>query len=111
MRTIGVTVVHASAPRKVWQAELNVPSGTTVRQALHASGLLDAFPFIDLSAGAVAVWGRRAQPSQVLRDGDRVEVCRPLTVDPKVARRERFRAQGVRTAGLFAKSAKDLPGA
>ncbi|GAB4205828.1 MAG: hypothetical protein Fur0019_08310 [Tibeticola sp.] len=103
MATIRVTVVHASAPRELWQAELDVPEGTTVREALQASGLLEAFPSIDLGAGAVSVWGRRAQPSQLLRDQDRVEVCRPLKVDPKVARRERFRAQGARTAGLFAR--------
>lgn len=106
MDTIRVAVVHASAPRQVWQVELDVSTGTTVREALHTSGLLEAFPSVDLGAGAVSVWGRRAQPGQVLRDGDRVEVCRPLTVDPKVARRERFRAQGARTAGLFATSAK-----
>jgi putative ubiquitin-RnfH superfamily antitoxin RatB of RatAB toxin-antitoxin module len=105
MGTIRVTVVHAAAPREVWQTELDVPAGTTVREALQASGLLEAVPSIDLGAGAVSVWGRRAQPSQVLRDQDRVEVCRPLKVDPKVARRERFRAQGARTAGLFAKPA------
>lgn len=103
MGMIRVTVVHACAPREVWQAELDVPAGTTVREALHASGLLVAFPSIDLGAGAVSVWGRRAQPGQVLRDQDRLEVCRPLKVDPKIARRERFRAQGARTAGLFAK--------
>jgi putative ubiquitin-RnfH superfamily antitoxin RatB of RatAB toxin-antitoxin module len=39
----------------------------------------------------------------VLRDGDRVELCRELRVDPKVARRERFSKQGARRAGLFAK--------
>jgi putative ubiquitin-RnfH superfamily antitoxin RatB of RatAB toxin-antitoxin module len=38
-----------------------------------------------------------------LQDGDRLEVYRPLRVDPKVARRERFKGQGARTAGLFAK--------
>jgi putative ubiquitin-RnfH superfamily antitoxin RatB of RatAB toxin-antitoxin module len=39
----------------------------------------------------------------VLRDGDRLELLRPLRVDPKVARRERFTGQGARSAGLFAK--------
>jgi putative ubiquitin-RnfH superfamily antitoxin RatB of RatAB toxin-antitoxin module len=49
------------------------------------------------------VWGRKAPLSQLLRDHDRVEVYRPLRVDPKVARRERFVKQGARSAGLFVK--------
>lgn len=97
-----ITVVHSHAPRQLWLRELDLDSGATVREALAASGLLDAFPTLDLGACTVAVWGQRAQPTQRLREGDRVEVCRPLKVDPKVARRERFRAQGMRTAGLFA---------
>jgi putative ubiquitin-RnfH superfamily antitoxin RatB of RatAB toxin-antitoxin module len=51
----------------------------------------------------VGVWGRKAELEQVLRNHDRVELYRPLRVDPKVARRERFARQGVRTTGLFAK--------
>ncbi|MCI4440710.1 RnfH family protein [Tibeticola sp.] len=99
-----ITVVHSHAPRQLWLRELDLDSGATVREALAASGLLDAFPTLDLGACTVAVWGQRAQPTERLREGDRVEVCRPLKVDPKVARRERFRAQGMRTAGLFAQA-------
>jgi sulfur carrier protein len=50
-----------------------------------------------------AVWGKPVEPSHLLKDGDRLEVLRPLRVDPKVARRERFQKQGAKTAGLFAK--------
>ena len=54
----------------------------------------------------LALWGRKAAAQEArLRDGDRVEVLRPLQVDPKVARRERFRKQGSRAAGLFAAQA------
>ena len=49
------------------------------------------------------MWNHRASPEQRLRDQDRVEVYRPLRVDPKLARRERFARQGKRTAGLFAR--------
>jgi putative ubiquitin-RnfH superfamily antitoxin RatB of RatAB toxin-antitoxin module len=51
----------------------------------------------------VSVWGRAAQADTALRDGDRIELTRALKVDPKVARRERFNAQGKRTAGLFSR--------
>jgi putative ubiquitin-RnfH superfamily antitoxin RatB of RatAB toxin-antitoxin module len=43
---------------------------------------------------------------QALKDGDRIELCRPLTVDPKVARRERFKRQGAKGTGLFANRRK-----
>jgi putative ubiquitin-RnfH superfamily antitoxin RatB of RatAB toxin-antitoxin module len=50
----------------------------------------------------VGLWGRKAKLDDLLRDQDRIEVYRPLRVDPKVARRERFVKQGARGAGLFA---------
>lgn len=71
-------------------------------QALRASGLADDFPGLDLGAASVGVWGRKARLDDPLQQGDRIEVYRPLRVDPKVARRERFRSQGARSAGLFA---------
>jgi len=70
-------------------------------QALQASGLLQLFPKLDQSAVVAGVWGRQAAWDQILREHDRVEIYRPLTVDPKVARRERFAKQGARTTGLF----------
>ena len=98
-----VTVVHSPAPRKVREWVLELPRGATVLQALQASAIADEFPSLDLDAAAVGIWGRKVGTNHPLRDGDRVEVYRPLQVDPKVARRERFRAQGARAAGLFAK--------
>jgi putative ubiquitin-RnfH superfamily antitoxin RatB of RatAB toxin-antitoxin module len=74
-----------------------------VLQALRSSGWLEKFPEIDSTATLVGIWGRLTELRQPLRDQDRVEIYRPLRVDPKVARRERFVSQGARTAGLFAK--------
>ena len=72
-------------------------------ECVRLSGLLEKFPEIDSSRLEVGVWGRKAQLDQALRHLDRVEIYRPLTVDPKVARRERFAKQGAKTAGLFVK--------
>jgi putative ubiquitin-RnfH superfamily antitoxin RatB of RatAB toxin-antitoxin module len=94
---VRVTVVHAPAPREVHERELVLPAGATVADAV-AQGELQV-----PAGGEVGVWGRRATPGQLLREGDRVEVCRPLLVDPKVARRERFQRQGARATGLFAR--------
>jgi len=91
-----VTVAHSPGPRQVVEQGLDLPDGACVADALAACGL-------QLRAGeALAVWGRRASADQPLRELDRVEVLRPLKVDPKTARRERFRQQGSRGAGLFA---------
>lgn len=98
MALLRVTVAHSPGPRQVVEQVLQLPPGATVMQALQAAGLADLPPELQ-----VAVWGRKAALEQLLRERDRVEVLRPLKVDPKVARRERFRKQGARAAGLFAK--------
>ena len=100
--SIRVTVAFSPAPRDVREWQLTLPAGATLQQAVMASGLSEAFPDLDLQQATAGVWGRKAAWDQPLRDLDRVEIYRPLRVDPKVARRERFRKQGSRAAGLFA---------
>ncbi len=100
---IRVTVLYSPGPRVVHEWALSLQAGATVQEALEASGLRAAFPQADLSRAVVGVWGRKARPEQPLRNSDRVEIYRDLTVDPKLARRERFRKQGARAAGLFAR--------
>lgn len=98
-----VTLVYSPAPRTVVEEVLAVPPGATVDDALHASTLPARFPNVDWSTLPSGCWGRAVDVRTALRDGDRIEWCRPLTVDPKVARRERFRRQGARATGLFAR--------
>lgn len=100
---VAVTVCYSPAPREVLEWKLDLPAGATARQAVEASGLAAACPSLDLAACEVGIWGRRCEWGAVLREHDRVEIYRGLLVDPKVARRERFRKQGARAAGLFAK--------
>lgn len=99
---IRVTVAFSPAPREVLEWPVALPEGATLRQAVMASGLQDACPDLELAQLVTGIWGRKAGWDQPLRDADRVELYRPLRVDPKVARRERFRKQGARSAGLFA---------
>ena len=102
-----ITVVYAPAPQDVREWLTQLPQGSTVRQALAHFGALQALPELIemLATGAltVGIWGRAVRADHVLVEDDRVEIYRPLRVDPKVARRERFRGQGSRGAGLFAK--------
>jgi putative ubiquitin-RnfH superfamily antitoxin RatB of RatAB toxin-antitoxin module len=97
---IHIEVMVGLAPRQVWQRALSVPVGCTLAQALERAGVwaLAGVP----EGGALAwaqgwtagVWGRKEAIGHVLREGDRVELVRPLVVDPKEARRVRYRAQG-----------------
>jgi uncharacterized protein len=103
---IHVSVLYSPKPRSVHEWALALPPGATVLQALEASGLQAAFPEADLRSAVVGVWGRKARLDQALRERDRVEIYRELKVDPKLARRERFRKQGARAAGLFARKRK-----
>ena len=74
---------------------------------MKASGLAQRFPQRDWRQSMTpGIWGSEVGWDQALKDGDRVELCRPLTVDPKVARRERFQRQGARGTGLFANRRK-----
>jgi hypothetical protein len=82
---------------------LDLPYSATVLDAIQASGLLKTFQMLEIQTISVGLWGRRVKLSQVIAQNDRIEIYRPLTVDPKVARRERFAKQGARTAGLFEK--------
>lgn len=100
--SLQVSVVYAPSARMVRELALVLPQGSTVLQALQHSGLLAEFPALDLKTAVIGIWGRKTTLNHALRDLDRVEIYRALTVDPKVARRERFAKQGARTAGLFA---------
>ncbi len=87
-----IEVVYSPAPHVVDQVQLQLPAGSTVEQALRASGLLDRHALTADERLALGVWGKRSALGDALRDGDRVEVYRPLRVDPKEARRQRYRA-------------------
>ncbi|MBS7780352.1 RnfH family protein [Acidovorax sp. CCYZU-2555] len=91
-----VDVVYSSEAGQAQEWSLQLPGGACLLDALRAVGL-------EASPCAAGIWGRRAERSQLLQDGDRVELYRPLLVDPKVARRERFARQGARGAGLFSR--------
>ena len=96
-----VTLVVSLAPRSIQEVQLRVEEGTTTSQALRASTLMDALTGAQLQTMELAIWGRKALGSQALQPDDRLELVRPLLVDPKVARRERFSHQGAKKAGLF----------
>ena len=71
--------------------KVRIAAGATLRAAIEASGILKRFPQIDLTRDAVGIFGKTAKLDDRLGAGDRVEIYRPLTMDPKEARRKRAR--------------------
>lgn len=88
--TVAVEVVYLPAPGQVDQVQLALPPGSTVADALRASGVLQRHGLAEEGL-RIGVWCRAAPLDRVLRQRDRVEVYRPLTVDPKEARRQRYK--------------------
>ncbi len=88
--TIGVEVVYCAAPGEVDSTALQLPVGALLGDALLQSGVLQRHGLegAPLSCG---VWGKVGELGAVLRERDRVEIYRPLTVDPKEARRLRYK--------------------
>lgn len=85
-----IEVVYCPASGPADQTRLELPAGSTLADALQASGVLARHGL----AGApppLGIWARVAAPDTLLRDRDRVEVYRPLATDPKQARRQRVR--------------------
>lgn len=68
---------------------LRLGAGTTVRQAIEASGMLAKHPEIDLSVNKIGIYSRPVKESELLQDGDRVEIYRPLIADPREMRKKR----------------------
>jgi putative ubiquitin-RnfH superfamily antitoxin RatB of RatAB toxin-antitoxin module len=83
-----VEVVYALRDRQVLLT-LEVEEGTSARQAVERSGILQRFPEIELARAGLGIFGRVVALETPLRDGDRVEIYRPLIAEPKQGRRER----------------------
>ena len=85
---IKVEVCYAR-PEVQAMVALTVPAGTTALQAAEQSGLASRYPEIDLTQQPLGIQGKRVEAGRVLEAGDRVEILRPLTADPKETRRRR----------------------
>lgn len=86
--SIRVQVVHAR-PGKQWLVALELPHGSSVADAIRCSGLAAEVVDLEVKEGQVGIFYRPCALATVLREGDRVEIYRPLTNDPKEMRRRR----------------------
>lgn len=85
---ISIEVVYA-LPEKQTILSLQVDEGTNVERAILSSGIQQHYPEIDLSQNKVGIWNKVSKLSDLLREGDRVEIYRPLIADPKEVRKRR----------------------
>ncbi|WP_026075822.1 RnfH family protein [Noviherbaspirillum massiliense] len=85
---VRVQVSYARPERQILR-ELRVAPGTRIQDAIRQSGILTEVPDIDLTVARVGIYGKLKPLDTVLRDGDRVEIYRPLVADPKETRRRR----------------------
>ncbi len=90
---ISIEVVYAPRLRQIVR-RLSLPAGSSVADALRASGLLGEFP--EIESARVGIYGEVVRPDTRLRDRDRVEIYRPLQADPKEIRRTRARKNALR---------------
>lgn len=90
---IAVTIACAEAGRQT-VLPLELPAGATAGEALDRSGIFARHPGLDPAACTIGIYGREVARGHVLREGDRVEVLRPLAEDPRERRRRLARAGG-----------------
>ena len=89
-REFDVEVVYA-LPAEQMVLRLRVVQGATVELAIHQSGLLQRYAEINIAIARIGVFGRMVLLNTLLKAGDRIEIYRPLTVEPKEARRRRVK--------------------
>lgn len=91
-----IEVVYALPERQCLLA-VTVDAACSALEAVRRSGILDEFPEIDLNGAVLGIWGRVFEDAAAaLRDGDRIEIYRPLQIDPKAVRQARAEARATR---------------
>ena len=98
--TLRISVCYAS-DRVEWLHPMQVEMGTTIGEAIERSGVLQAFPDINLTTQPVGIYAKKKTLDTVLRERDRIEIYRPLVADPKESRRKRAakKARGAPVVG------------
>jgi putative ubiquitin-RnfH superfamily antitoxin RatB of RatAB toxin-antitoxin module len=89
---MNIGVCYAEADRQLWM-RLEVPEGVSVGDAIERSGVLKRFPEIDLGKQKVGIFGKLVKLDSKVQDGDRIEIYRPITADPKTVKRRRVKQE------------------
>jgi putative ubiquitin-RnfH superfamily antitoxin RatB of RatAB toxin-antitoxin module len=83
---VNVGVAYANTTHQLW-SEIDVPEGSTVQDAIEQSGILEHFPDINLERQKIGIYGKFVKLHTCLREGDRVEIYRPIMCDPTQVQR------------------------
>jgi putative ubiquitin-RnfH superfamily antitoxin RatB of RatAB toxin-antitoxin module len=83
---MNVGVAYADKFKQIW-LKLDVPEGSTVREAIDRSGILNQFPDIDLEKQKVGIFGKLTKLDNRVKEGERIEVYREITADPEQVER------------------------
>ncbi len=86
---MNVGIAYAKADRQVW-LKIDVPEGSTIREVIEKSGILNQFPEIDLKKNKVGIFGKTAKLETKVEEGQRVEIYRSITCDPKTVQRRKM---------------------
>ena len=83
---MNVGIAYDNGRKQVW-LKLEVPDGSTVREVIDLSKLIEMFPEIDLDTQKVGIFGKATKLDAVVTEGSRVEVYRPIIADPETGER------------------------
>jgi len=86
---MNVGVCYADSDRQLW-LRMEVPDESSVEEAIRRSGILKRFPEIDLTAQKVGIFGKLVKLDAPVKEGDRIEIYRPIVADPRTVRRRRI---------------------
>ena len=107
---IQIQCLYSPSARQLIDLRLTLPEGCTVFDAIQSlkscPELHEHLKVLETSCEeerGLGIWGRIVQRTTPLKPGDRLEIYRPLFVDPKMARKKRFKGQGKGRTGLFAR--------
>ena len=81
-----IGIAYALPRRQAWLT-IDLPDGATVGDAITRSGIAEQFPEVDLATQKIGIFGKLVRLDTVLEDGDRIEIYRPITCDPKTVRK------------------------
>ncbi|MGB5277967.1 MAG: RnfH family protein [Gammaproteobacteria bacterium] len=84
---MNVGAAYDNGKKQVW-LKLDVPAGSTVRDVIELSGMLEMFPDIDLQKQKVGVFGKLTKLDNEVKEGSRIEIYRPITADPETVERK-----------------------
>ena len=83
---MNIGVAYTNEEKQIW-SRIEIAEGSTVIEAIKESGILEMFPEIDLTQQKIGIFGKMTKPDVKLKEGDRVEIYRPITADPKTVER------------------------